>query len=138
MVLYYISCLFDEVLTDHSSPYFGEHLYDQLFSLVDYLPPSSLFLFLRFCLVLFFGTYSFVSLCPSVSTYLFCGLNRSVTTPSLEEVVLGQKYPMGPSSADSAGHPGHMSQGCPLRGLYALFYGWAAVGVNSLVCEVVL
>ena len=93
-------------------------------------------LFLRVCLVLSFGTYSFVSSFCLTFCVCFYMLHRSATSPGLERVALCRRYPVGPSSMVSLGYQGQMLQECPLCGLHvSSCCGSAALAEGVLVCK---
>ena len=64
----------------------------------DCLSPFCLALFLRFCFILSFGTYSFISSFFLTLCVCFYVLGRSAISPCLERVALCRRYPLGFSS----------------------------------------
>lgn len=82
----------------HSSPRFGEHLYDHNCGLywVHCLSPLHFVIFLRFCFILFWNIFLSLLILPN---YLFISLLGSfVTSLYLGEVIFFRRYPIRPSS----------------------------------------
>ena len=89
--------------------------------------------FSRFCLVLSFGTNSFVSSFWLTLRVCFYVLGRSAVSPRLEGVALCRRCPVGSSCAIPPGYQSQVLQGVPC-GLYVpSCCGWAMTAVGVLM-----
>ena len=95
--------------------------------LVDCLSTFHLVLFLKLCLVLSIGTYSFASLLCLILCVCSYVLGKSATSPRTEGVALFRRYPVGLKSTILHGHQSQELKVYPLCGLCALL-PWCAHG----------
>ena len=100
---------------------------------VECLSPLHLILFLRFCLVLLFGTYSSVSSFCLILCFYFHAFGRLVTFPNLREVILCRRCPLRPSSILPSDHQSYKLYGFPICGLHESFLVVGPTIVGTLV-----
>ena len=99
--------------------------------LVDGLSLFCIVVFLRLCLILWFGTHSLVSVFCLTPHMCFYVLGRSAMFPSFVVVVLYRRCPVGPSRAMPPGHQSQVLQVCPLCSLCApSCCAWALIAVG--------
>lgn len=98
-----------------SSPWFSKHLFDHDFELfIGYIVVFCFILFLKFCLVLVFGTYCSVSFCLTLCLYVWGSSALSPGLLVLEGVALCG-CPVGHRHALPLGHQSQLLQGSPLQ-----------------------